>query len=85
MTRLTEVLDMINDFLAGTYEPFAFSADLPDCLCEYYDDMYAENPVITKILNEDLPEICADYEPGLDPAPFREAVRKEYERAMRAQ
>lgn len=84
MTHLIEVLNMINDFLSGTYEPFAFSADLPGCLCEYYDDMYSENSAMTKILNEELPEICAEYEPGFDPAPFMAAVKREYERALDA-
>ena len=84
MTRMAEVHEMIREFLDGEYEPFGFSFDLPYCLCEYYDDMYAENPTVTEILNEELPEICADYEPGFDSAPFMEAVKREYERALSA-
>lgn len=84
MTRMAEVHEMIRAFLDDEYDPLAFSFDLPFCLCEYYDDMYAENPTITEILNEELPEICADYERGFDSAPFMEAVKREYERALSA-
>lgn len=37
--------------------------------------MYAENPSATLALNDNLPEICADYERGADPAPFMAAVQ----------
>lgn len=84
MNRMTEVHEMIREFLAGSYDPLAFSYDLPFCLCEYYDDMHSEDPTITELLNEELPEICADYERGADPAPFMAAVKREYERAMAA-
>jgi hypothetical protein len=83
MNKLKEVYSMIDQFLNGEYEPFAFSADLQDLLYEYYDEMIVENPKATEILNENLPDICDEYEPGMDPKPFMDAVRHEYEEAKK--
>lgn len=84
MNRLNEVLEMFERFFADQYEPFAFSSDLPDCLCAYYDEMFAAAPMLTEVLNEELPEICADYEPGFDVEAFKKKVRAEYDRALAA-
>lgn len=73
---------MFRQFFAGNYEPFAFSADLPDCLCAYYDEMFAIAPKFTETLNEELPEICADYEPGSDVRKFKQSVEAEYKKAL---
>ena len=79
---LNEVIEMIKNFLAGNYEPLAFSYDLPEVLIKNYDEMNNENEIITKILNEELPDICAEYEEGMDSTEFEEKVRKEYEKAI---
>lgn len=79
---MNEVIEMIKNFLVGNYEPLAFSYDLPDVLINKYDDMLKENEEVTKILNEDLPEICAEYEEGMDIQEFKTKVKKEYEKAF---
>jgi hypothetical protein len=83
MNRLEEIYSMIEQFLNGEYEPFEFSGDLQDWLCYYHKEMVAVNPKATEILNRDLPEICDEYEPGMDPKPFMDAVRHEYEEAKK--
>lgn len=75
---------MMLRFLAGEYDPLEFSFDFPDYLVEHYDEMAAANPGRTDILNDELPEICADYERGEDPAKFIARVQREYERAFRS-
>lgn len=82
MNRLNEVLEMFEQFFTGEYDPLVFSVDLPDCLCAYYDEMFAAAPNVTEVLNEELPEICADYEPGFDVEAFKKKVRTEYEKAL---
>ena len=84
MNRLNEVLEMFEQFFTGEYDPLVFSVDLPDCLCAYYDEMFAAAPKVTEILNEELPEICADYETGFDVEAFKKKVRTEYEKALAA-
>ena len=58
-----------------------FSMYLEDYLCDNYDKMYLENSEITKMLNEEIPEICASMEPGLDDNIFIENLKLEYEKA----
>lgn len=73
---------MFKQFFSDVYEPFAFSADLPDCLCAYYDEMFAIAPKFTEALNEEIPEICADFEPGSDVKRFKEEIESEYKKAL---
>ena len=79
---MNEVVEMIKNFLAGNYGPLAFSYDLPEVLIKNYDEMNNENEEITKILNEELPDICAEYEDGMDIQEFQTKVKKEYEKAF---
>lgn len=81
---MDELNRMMEKFFLGEYDALEFSLDLEDYLVIHYDEMYAENPAATLALNEELPEICADYERGADPAPFMAAVKREYERALNA-
>ena len=82
---MDEVFQMIENFLDGEYDPLDFSYDLPEALIDHHAEIDKTAPGLYAILSDELPEICADYERGADPVPFMAAVRKEYERAMRAQ
>lgn len=53
----------------------------------HYDEMYAEQPRATEILNDETPYICALGEPGMKPEEIEDFKRKlkiEYDRAMKA-
>ncbi len=71
--------DMIEEFICGKYDPIAFSYDLPDYLVESFDKMVAENAVVAEILNEKIPEICAEYERGMDPTNFINKIKEQYD------
>lgn len=73
---------MMEDFMAGAYEPLDFSYDLPSDTIDFADELREHDPELLSILNDELPEICAEYERGMDPQPFIDAVCKEYERAF---
>lgn len=81
---MDEVMAMIKNFIDGKADPVEFSVALPEKLIQNYDSMLKENKAATDILNEELPDICAEYEPGEDPAQFIKAVKKEYEAAVAA-
>ncbi len=81
---IDEVLGMIQKFLDGKYDLMEFSYDLPDFLVEHYDEMYAEDAESTEILNDNIPEICADYEECYPPEDFKQRIRTEYERISHA-
>lgn len=75
---------MIDDFLNGKYDPLEFSYDFPDFLIDKYEIMERENNAVNDILNENMPEICAEYEMGADAGEFKQKVKSEYERALKA-
>jgi len=52
------------------YNSLDFSLYLEDFLCDNYDEMYKENAEVTEFLNEDLPDICAEMNLGIDDKPF---------------
>lgn len=81
---MNELKKMMLSFFAGEYDPFDFSFDLPEFLIQHHAEIEAEAPGVYQILANDIPEICADYEPGMDPTLFMDAVKREYEKALAA-
>ena len=71
---------MIDRFLAGGYDPVAFSVDLEDLLMEVIPEIEEENPMLAQELRNEFPFICADYEMGEDPSDFMKNVKAEYDR-----
>lgn len=53
----------------------------------HYDEMYREQPQATKILNEEVPDICAAAEPGMkseEIEEFKQKLEIEYNKAFKA-
>ena len=86
--KFDEVMQYIKDFLDNTPDDiYDFSCDLEGMLVIHYDEMYKEQPNAMKILNNEVPDICATGEPGMkkeEIEAFKCALRKEYEKALRA-
>lgn len=82
---IRRAIKMINEFLNGEYDPLDFSYDFPDFLIENYDflENENENEIINEALNDNLPEICAEYEIGADAENFKGEVQAEYERILK--
>lgn len=81
-------MNYIEDFLDNTPEDiYDFSDKLEGFLVSCYDEMYREQPQATKILNEEVPDICASAEPGMKLEEIEEFKRKlevEYNKAFKA-
>lgn len=45
--------------------------------------MKIENPDVTEVLNEELPDICAKYEYGDDIEKFKDKIKNEYDKAIK--
>ncbi len=73
-----EAFEMIEKLIEGKYDPLAFSYDFPGFLCENFEKIKVENPYVAKILNENMPEVCDEYERGEDPKPFIDKVKVQY-------
>ncbi|MDR9796326.1 hypothetical protein Q4O60_07360 [Aeribacillus pallidus] len=56
-------MEMMKKFLDGKFDPYDFSFDFPECLASLTPKLEKENRALSELLNEDMPEICADYEP----------------------
>ena len=79
---MIRIKKMIKDFLEGKTDPLSFSIDLPDFLFDNYEEMMLENQQATRILNENLPDICEEYERGEEPTKFMKKVEMEYKSAF---
>ncbi len=77
---IEKIKTTIDKFLSGNYDPVDFSFDLPDMIVDNYKFIERENPKIAKELDDTFPEICAEFERGFDPAPFREKIKSAYKR-----
>jgi hypothetical protein len=51
-------------------DPFDFSIELEEYLVENYEAMYLENPYLTNLANEEIPDITETMEPGMDAINF---------------
>ncbi len=79
---VNEAISMILKFLHDEYDPLSFSYDMPDFIIENYNDINMENKKVCFILNDNIPDICAEYERGKDPQGFKNAIKKEYLRIL---
>ena len=83
-----KIMNYIKDFLNNTPEDiYDFSDKLEGFLIIHYDEMYREQPQATKILNEEVPDICAAAEPGMkseEIEEFKQKLEIEYSKAFKA-
>ena len=77
-----KVMNSIKEFLENTPDDiYEFSILLEDALVD------EQQPEATKVLADEVPDICASAEPGMkkeEIEAFKCALRKEYEKALRA-
>ena len=78
------IFGMIDEFLAGEYDPLAFSYDLPLELLDQLGKIFPVNEELAQLMNDELPEVCDMYEYGDDPEPFKAKMREVYERIKQA-
>nr|DAX81079.1 MAG TPA: hypothetical protein [Caudoviricetes sp.] len=83
MTIIDKIKDTILKFIGGAYDPLQFSYDLPNLIVDNYDELKRYDEKLAKRLDDIFPEVCAEYERGDDPEPFRKKVREEYERIFK--
>lgn len=71
---IQKALDMMQALIDGAYDPLQFSLDMETFLYENYDEMHQENAALTEYLNENIPDLCAECEPGMDFESFANAI-----------
>lgn len=89
MKHTNELMLMIAKFLYGEYDAEAFSFDFPAALSKAYEAFSEENADLCAHLEDEMPELCAEFDPHgtgdpetLDLDRFREKVMEVYQKAL---
>lgn len=89
MKYTNELMLMIAKFLHGELDAEAFSFEFPARLSEVFDDFQVENGALCDHLEEEMPELCAAFDPHgtgddgvLDGEQLRAAVLEVYQKAL---
>lgn len=81
-----KVMQKIAEFLKNTpADIFEFSLWLEDTLVDDYDAMVEEQPEATYSLSQEVPDICASAEPGMELSEiveFKKLLSAEYDKAL---
>ena len=84
-----ELLSMMKDFIDGRLEADPFSFDFPGRLAFVYQNFQKENPKLCNLLEENMPDYCAAYDPDpgnepdlLNGEQLRQKVKAVYEKAI---
>lgn len=77
---IEKLCKMIEKLLQGEYDPLQFSFDFPDAVVKHWDEGINENEKIMLVFDDEIPEICAEYERGKDAKAFLKQIEEEYKR-----
>lgn len=58
-----EIMLMISRFIYRDYDAAAFSYDFPEKLLEVSETFDQENPELSQLLGEEMPEVCGFFDP----------------------
>ncbi|AFL99512.1 hypothetical protein Desde_1080 [Desulfitobacterium dehalogenans ATCC 51507] len=89
-----ELAGMMKDFLDRKVAPEEFSFEFPARLAYVTPELEKENKPLSDLLNEEMPETCANFEPNeaerkampgyyLSEEEVREKVKEVYDQAIR--
>lgn len=81
MSKIQQAFNILEELLQGKYDPLQFSCDMEQFLFDNFSSMRQESPEVNDVLQEELPEICAEGEPGMDFTDMIEKVEREYKKA----
>ena len=81
MSKIQQAFDMIEALLRGEYDPLQFSCDMEDFLYDNSSTMEQENAEVNDVLQNEIPDLCAEGEPGFDPSHMIQGIKAEYEKA----
>ncbi len=88
MRSAQKILDMMAEFLSGSYDPLDFSYDYPQVLADERMVLDNENPALSNFLDGDLQYVCGCYDPydtgdpdTIDLNQFKAKVREVYDAA----
>ena len=81
MSKIQQAFDMIEALLRGEYDTLQFSCDMEDFLYDNSSTMEQENAEVNDVLQNEIPDLCAEGEPGFYPSHMIQGIKAEYEKA----
>nr|DAL93583.1 MAG TPA: hypothetical protein [Caudoviricetes sp.] len=74
------VIEMLDALLVGKYDPYQFSIDFAEFCFDNYEALENEYNGLGYYLDQVVPEICDEGEPGFDPAHMIAELKKVYDK-----
>lgn len=74
------IIQELEKLFCGEYDPWEFSCFFPDTVYYNYDELEKEYQGLGYYLDQVVPDICDEGEPGFDPTHMIEELKKVYEK-----
>lgn len=74
------IINKLQELFRGEYDPWEFSCSFPDVVYYNYDELEKEHEGLGYYLDQVVPDICDEGEPGFDPTHMIEELKKVYEK-----
>ena len=79
-SKTKQALQMLEDLFNGKADPVDFSVYFADFCYDNYNELEKEHKGLGYYLDQEVPDICDDGEPGFDPTHMIEELKKVYEK-----
>ena len=80
--KTKKVIDMMKQLFEGEYNPLQFSNDFAIYCYDNYDAIESEYPGLGYYLDQVVPDICDEAEPGFNPTHMIDEFKKVYKKAL---
>ena len=80
--KTIQVKKMLEQLFSNKYDAVQFSIDFPSFCLENYDELEKEHKGLGYYLDQVVPDICSEGEPGFDPTHMIEELKKVYQKVL---
>ena len=74
------IIQELQKLFRGEYDPWEFSCSFPDVVYNNYDELEKEHKGLGYYLDQVIPDICDEGEPGFDPTHMIGELKQVYEK-----
>ena len=79
-SKTEQAKKMLEQLFDGSYDAVDFSCDFPSFCFQNYDELEDEHKGLGYYLDQEVPDICDEGEPGFDPTNMIKRLKEVYER-----
>lgn len=84
MNKLEKILSSMDEYINNeSAKEDELSFWLESYICDHYQEIEKENPLIARYLNDDVVDICEQTELGLEGTNFRKEIEEAYNEILR--